>query len=180
LISEKWAGPKLGFLHYDLNKKSKIADSAAVYDGARFRKGMLLVMEEDTFIGTNATILVSELHMGKGSQINAGAILTGKEPIHLGNNVVISYGAILLTASDTPKGKFMNDASPEKERSIIQGPITIYDDSFIGANSVIMPNVKIGPNSVVGAGCYIDKNVGPNMKLIPMGRYINLKRQNNE
>jgi galactoside O-acetyltransferase len=124
-------------------------------------------MKPNTFIGTNAVILVPKLVMEEGSEINAGVILTGRQPIYLGRNVVISYGVVMITASDTPKAQFMNAASPEQDRSIRQAPIHVYMNSFIGANSVIMPGVIIGPNSAVGAGSYIDKTVPPNKVVIP-------------
>lgn len=43
------------------------------------------------------------------------------------------------------------------------GPIQIMDNCFIGYNAVIMGNVTIGPNSVVGAGSIVTKNVPPNV-----------------
>ncbi len=42
------------------------------------------------------------------------------------------------------------------------GPITIRDNSFVGVNSIIMPYVTIGPNSIVGAGSVVTKDVPPN------------------
>lgn len=41
------------------------------------------------------------------------------------------------------------------------GCIEIMDNVFIGAGSMIMPNVKIGPNVVVAAGSVITKDVPP-------------------
>lgn len=40
-------------------------------------------------------------------------------------------------------------------------PIEVYDNVFIGADSIILPGVKIGPNSVVGAGSVVTKDVMP-------------------
>lgn len=42
------------------------------------------------------------------------------------------------------------------------GPITILDNCFIGIDSIIMGNVIIGPNSIVGAGSVVTKNVPGN------------------
>lgn len=146
---------------------SILVENAVIYEGARFRPNMLLMMGEKTFIGTNAVILVPKLIMETGSQINAGAILTGKDGVFLGSYSVISYGATLITSSDTPEGALMSDASPEKDRKIRRGPIYVAMNSFIGANAIIMPGVTIGPNSVVGAGSYIDENVPPNVIIYP-------------
>lgn len=128
---------------------------------------MTLIMEDDTFIGTGAKILVTKLVMERGSQICSGAVLFGRKPIFLGRNVVVGYNVVMGTATDTPEGAFMNDASPEQERKIRQGPIYVALDSFIGSNAVVMPNVVIGPRSVIGSGCYIDKTVPPNKRVIP-------------
>ena len=42
------------------------------------------------------------------------------------------------------------------------GPIVIEDNSFIGINTLILPNVRIGPNAVVAAGAIVTKDVPPN------------------
>lgn len=39
------------------------------------------------------------------------------------------------------------------------GSIEIFDNCFIGANSTIMYNVKIGPNAIVAAGSVVTKDV---------------------
>lgn len=40
-----------------------------------------------------------------------------------------------------------------------KGCIEIFDNVFIGANSTICPNVKIGPNAIIAAGSVVAKNV---------------------
>lgn len=42
------------------------------------------------------------------------------------------------------------------------GPITIHENCYIGYSSMILPGVEIGPNSIVGAGSVVTKNVPPN------------------
>lgn len=154
----------------------KITKTSKVYCGAVFRPKMTLIMEENTFIGTNVVILVPKLVMERGSQICANAVLFGRQPIYLSRNVVISYGVVMGTATDTRKGKFMNDASPEDERCIRESPIRVHAESFVGANAVIMPGVDIGPRSVIGSGCYIDKTVEPNLFVYPKQDLIKLRR----
>ena len=36
------------------------------------------------------------------------------------------------------------------------------DNVFIGCNTTILPNVKIGPNVIIGAGSVIVNDVAPN------------------
>ncbi len=42
------------------------------------------------------------------------------------------------------------------------GCIEIMDNVFIGCNSTILSNVKIGPNAIIGAGSVVTKDVPPN------------------
>lgn len=40
-------------------------------------------------------------------------------------------------------------------------PIVIEDDAWIGANSIILPGVRIGHGSIIGAGSVVTKDVPP-------------------
>lgn len=50
---------------------------------------------------------------------------------------------------------------PKSEIKSHIGCIEIMDNVFIGAKTMIMPNVKIGPNVIVAAGTVITKDVPP-------------------
>ena len=38
-------------------------------------------------------------------------------------------------------------------------PIEVYDNVFLGANVILCPGVKVGPNAVVAAGAVVTKDV---------------------
>jgi acetyltransferase-like isoleucine patch superfamily enzyme len=145
----------------------KIDATAKIYNDVTFRYPITLTMQKKTFIGTAAIILVPKLLMREGSQINAGAILFGREHVCLGRNSVISYGTIISTSSDSSQGEYMNDASPESKRVIKTEPVIIFDNVFIGAHCYIAPGVIIGQNSIIGAGTYLSKNIEANKVVIP-------------
>ena len=139
---------------------NQIDDTAKIYSGVKFNPKIHLEMEKNTFIGTNCIILVPQLIMREGSQINANTIVTGKCPVFLGRNVVIGYSCVLLTSSDKPnQGLPMNDATPEEQRNIVRGSIVVGDNSFIGSQTLIMPNVLIEEGVVVKAKSYVDKSL---------------------
>lgn len=48
---------------------------------------------------------------------------------------------------------------PGKKYSYECGEIEIFDNVFIGAKSIILPNTKIGPNAIVAAGSVVTKDV---------------------
>ena len=93
--------------------------------------------------------------------------------IHIKNNVFINYGTYILDSSPILIGNNVNIApnvciscvghaiNPIKRRQgvLISSPIIIGDNVWIGANSFINGGVKIGNNSVIGAGSIVTKNV---------------------
>lgn len=87
----------------------------------------------------------------------------GSEPwlIEIGNYVTLTRGVFLLThdASSRLFRKSLTNSSPYGNRF---GAIKILDNCFIGVNSIILPGVTIGPNSIVGAGSVVVKDVLPN------------------
>lgn len=40
-------------------------------------------------------------------------------------------------------------------------PVTIGDDSWIGARVIVMPGIKIGPGVIIGAGAVVTKDIPP-------------------
>lgn len=72
------------------------------------------------------------------------------------NNVIITSNVTFLT-HDIMEYMFTYSEKQIFEQYI--GGIEIFDNSFIGANSTIMYNVKIGPNAIVAAGSVVTKDV---------------------
>lgn len=87
----------------------------------------------------------------------------GSEPwlIEIGNKVTITYGVFFLThdASSRLFRESIPDSSPFGNRF---GAICVQDNCFIGVNSIILPGVSIGPNSIIGAGSVVVKDVPSN------------------
>jgi len=103
--------------------------------------------------------------VGEGCQIlNSVYGGYGSEPwlVEIGNRVTITNGVIFLTHDGA--SRFFRDKIPGGSRYGNRfGRILIHDECFIGTNTIIMPDVEIGPNSIVGVGSVVNKNVLPNM-----------------
>lgn len=57
-----------------------------------------------------------------------------------------------------------HDASTKKILGCTKiGKIDIKENTFIGDSTIILPGVTVGPNSIVGAGAVVSKDVPPNM-----------------
>ncbi|WP_309303376.1 acyltransferase [Vibrio fluvialis] len=83
----------------------------------------------------------------------------GSEPylVKLGNQVTVSLGVKFVT-HDGGVCIFRN----EFKNIDVFGPISVGSQVFIGMNSIILPNVTIGDNCVIGAGSVVTKNVPSN------------------
>lgn len=81
--------------------------------------------------------------------------------IKIGNNVKIGGGVCIYDTDfhslDPNLRKSKDDA---KHRSI--KPVTIGNNAFLGAHSIILKGVSIGENSVIGAGSVVTHSVPPN------------------
>lgn len=81
--------------------------------------------------------------------------------ISFGNNVAVATGVKFLT-HDVTSFLFRN-MQPEVDWRVRTGTITIGDNVFIGANAVILYDVKIGNSVIVGAGPVVNKDVPDNV-----------------
>ncbi|SEI92521.1 transferase hexapeptide (six repeat-containing protein) [Bhargavaea ginsengi] len=83
----------------------------------------------------------------------------GSEPylIEIGNHVTV--GANVQFVTHDGGVWVLRDKHPKID---VFGRIMIQDNCFIGINSIIMPNVKIGRNSIVAAGSVVTRDVPPN------------------
>lgn len=96
-------------------------------------------------IGDNCRILIRDL---------------GTEPylIRIGNHCTIA-GGVYFGTHDGATWVFTEEL-PSLQRF---GTVEVLDNCFIGYGAILMGNIQIGPNSVVGAGAVVTKNVPPNI-----------------
>ncbi|XMB85736.1 DapH/DapD/GlmU-related protein [Mycoplasmatota bacterium WC44] len=88
----------------------------------------------------------------------------GSEPylVEIGNNCIITPGVNFVThdASVDIALRYNNKSRTVGNKKFeVMSKIQINDNCFIGLNSIILPGVSIGPNSVVGAGSIVNKDV---------------------
>jgi len=77
--------------------------------------------------------------------------------IKIGNDVLLGPNVVIRTANHN----FNDKNKPIYNQGHNYGNIIIEDNVWIGANSVILKNVKIGKGSVIAAGAVVIKNVKP-------------------
>lgn len=73
--------------------------------------------------------------------------------ISIGDNVTLAPRVHILA----------HDASTKRQLNHTKiGLVKIGNDVFVGAGSIILPNVKIGNNVIIGAGSVVTKNIPDN------------------
>ncbi len=78
--------------------------------------------------------------------------------VYLHNNVNVASDVYFCT-HDILHILFNNDEKLPDGFKFRTGKIELMDNTFVGAKSIIMSNVKIGPNAIVAAGSVVTKDV---------------------
>src|SRR5215212_225685 len=91
-----------------------------------------------------------KLAVGDNSWIGEDAWILNLEPVSIGHDVCISQGVFLCTGSH-------DMSSPTFEYD--NGPITIEDQAWLGAQAMILRGVTVGEAAVVGARCKVSADV---------------------
>lgn len=76
------------------------------------------------------------------------------------DNVAVASGVVFINHDVIQK--VLNQIDKRKHFEKLYSCIEVMDNVFIGANSVIIGNVRIGPNVIVAAGSIVTKDVPPN------------------
>jgi acetyltransferase-like isoleucine patch superfamily enzyme len=106
---------------------------------------------------------IAEYFRNQGAQIGEGCSIiprflgTESYLVKIGNNVAISEGVMFITHDGAVWGF-------RKEFPNLQvfGTIIIEDNCVIGQNAILFPNIRIGENSIIGAGSVVISDIPSN------------------
>ena len=96
-------------------------------------------------------------HLGNNVYANFNLTLVDDTHIYIGDYVMIAPNVTIATAG--------HPIDPDLRRKVGQFnlPVHIMENVWIGANSVVLPGVTIGKNSVIGAGSIVTKDIPENV-----------------
>ena len=96
-------------------------------------------------------------HFGRQVYANFNLTLVDDTHIYIGDCVLIGPNVTIATAG--------HPIEPELRRQTAQFnvPVHIGNNVWIGANSVVLPGVSIGENSVIGAGSIVTRHIPANV-----------------
>lgn len=132
-----------------------IRSGTVIYAGTKigdnFQTGHNVLIRENNEIGNNVSIgsnteVALRNKIGDNTRIHSGCFL---EDVILGNNVFVG-----------PHVLFTNDSHPSSPQKGNYKGAEVLDYAIIGGGATILPYIKIGLCSLVGAGSVVSKNVG--------------------
>lgn len=109
------------------------------------------------------TVLLPPFHAGFGSNVHIGDDFFGNVNLTFVDDVEIRIGdgvMIAPSATLTTTGHPIHPALREDFRRFSE-PIVIEDRVWIGSNVVVLPGVRIGYGSVIGAGSVVSRDIPP-------------------
>ena len=146
-------------------KKHLVLIKAIYFSKARIgKKSVFWIVPEFEFSIGETSFLADYLLLNNKS----GAIKIGKNcvigyfntligPITIGNNAMTSQNVVLSAINH----QYENiDLPPIKQECKVK-KISIADNAWIGANSVVLCGVSIGKHSIIGAGSVVTKDIPP-------------------
>lgn len=124
--------------------------------------------------GVRLEALLGPITIGRRVHIAPGSILAAREPVVLGDYVGLSANVKIYANSERPiDGKRMSGPMiPEEFKAFVSKPVTLERDSFVGANSVLLPGAHLGEGAVVGANSVISKPIEPWTIVVGTGRVV--------
>ena len=156
-----WLGRWLARRHGDVT----VADSAMISPDARVsaRKSRLVIGER-TVISPGASVQ-GNVHIGHDSSVQSDTFIVGyggkddeKGRITIGNYVRIAGHCMIVGANH----RFDRLDIPIHQQGMSEPKgVVIEDDVWIASNCVLLPGVRIGTGSVVGAGSIVTKDIPP-------------------
>jgi acetyltransferase-like isoleucine patch superfamily enzyme len=141
-----------------IGKNANIRSFTTIYSGSKigdfFSTGQNVSIREDNEIGDNVSIGTCSTvefgnSIGDGTRIHSGCFL---EMAKIGMNVFIGPNTVLIDDPHPMKCPYYKQC---------RGGVIIEDLAKIGANTTILAGVRIGKNSLIGAGSVVVKDVPP-------------------
>ncbi len=96
------------------------------------------------------------VHLGSGVYFNFGVTLVDDTHIYIGDSTMFGPNVTVATAG--------HPVLPELRRQAYQynAPVHIGKNCWLGAGVIVLPGVKIGDNSVIGAGSIVTRDIPEN------------------
>jgi len=130
----------------DIHPSVKVGENTSIWS--------FVVILEGSKIGSNS-ILGSSVYIGRNCKIGTNVRIQDK--VLLTDGVVVEDDVFIGPGVITTDSKY-----PKSGQPCIHLPCYFEKGCSIGAGAIILPGVRIGKNSMVGAGSLVTNDISPN------------------
>lgn len=109
------------------------------------------------------TVLLPPFHAAFGSNVHIGDDFFGNVNLTFVDDVEIRIGDGVMIAPSVTLTTTGHPVHPARRVDFgrFSEPIVIEDEVWIGSNAVVLPGVRIGRGSVIGAGSVVSRDIPP-------------------
>jgi acetyltransferase-like isoleucine patch superfamily enzyme len=147
-----------------IRAKARLPLSVRLYGRIYFRAGGDVEFGDGvSLVGTLVPIEIvshegSHISIGEHTFINYGASITAYREVRIGRHCLLGHHLRIIDRNEY--------GIEQREIAPPAAPVLIDDHVWIGAHVIILPGVRIGRNSAIGAGSVVTKDVPPNCLVV--------------
>jgi maltose O-acetyltransferase len=121
-------------------------------------KGQVILGKGVSLVGSIVPIELiahegARLVIGDKTFINYGSSISAHESVQIGRNCLLGHYSFIIDNDHHTVG--------DQYRTPPSKPVVIEDRVWLGARVIVLPGVRIGHDSVVGAGSVVTKDIPP-------------------
>jgi maltose O-acetyltransferase len=110
----------------------------------------------DSNVSTNVKLLdPQKISIGNRVGIARDVVLDGRGELEIGDDTIVGFESIILTSTHNSNRIDL----PIREQGFFFSKINIGNNVWIGARSIILPEVTIGEGAIIGANAVVSKDV---------------------
>lgn len=104
------------------------------------------------------------IYIGKNTFINRNCVFLDNDVIQIGENCLFAPSVQIMTSHHPVSAteRISVEEIGKVSYTTFTKPVIIDNNVWIGAGAILLPGIRVGENSVVGAGSVVTKNVPPN------------------
>lgn len=134
---------------------------------------MVALDDEVVLLSTGVRSAAPRLVIGRSTYVNRFTMFDASLSIRIGAQCMIGPYCYI---TDHDHGA--SEDGPISAQALVEAPVNVGNNVWIGAHAVILKGVSIGDNAVIGAGAVVTTDVGPGERVAGVpARQIHAGRQ---
>ena len=97
--------------------------------------------------------VMGDVVLGRGSLVGFGSVVIG--PVVVDDDALLAQNVVLSALNHN----YEDIRRPIRDQGVAMAPIHIGKGSWIGANAVVLPGVRVGCNTVIAAGAVVTQDI---------------------